>query len=261
MTEERERRAAPTPTGDRDQHFLVDDRVLDRIVDRAPEADHVLEIGGGAGALTERLVDAYDRVTVVELDDDLADHLAASFPEADVVEGDATEVALPGFDAAVANLPYSITSPMLFRLLPRRRPTVLTIQAEVADRMAADVGDDDYGRLSVTAGYYADIEVVERVPPTAFDPPPEVTSAVVATTPRREPPDVGDEAFFLDLLRAVFTQRRKTLRNAVANTAHISGIDDVEGAVDALPEDLASRRPGGIGPEAFARLARELHGR
>ncbi len=268
-------RAGVRPDPRSDQHFLIDDRVLYRLPTYLPESwerggesqgpedeGHILEIGAGTGALTDRLL-AAGRVTAVERDPRLAAFLREEFAdECDagrltVVEGDALEVALPAFDASVSNLPYGASSEFLFRLLPRRRPLVLTVQAEFADRMAAEPGEEDYGRLSVTAGHYADVAVVERVPPTAFEPEPAVESAVVRTTPREPTYAVPDEDRFLDLVRAVFTQRRKTLRNAVRNTVHISGIaDDVADRVVAeSDEELMSRRAGEVTPAEFARLA------
>jgi 16S rRNA (adenine1518-N6/adenine1519-N6)-dimethyltransferase len=129
------------------------------------------------------------------------------------------------------------------------------LQREFAERMAAAPGDDDYGRLSVTAGHYADVELVETVPPTAFDPQPAVESAVVRTTPR-DPAYEVDEAVFMALVRAVFTQRRKTMRNAVRNTVHISGIADAAAVVAAADEELLGRRAGDVTPAEFAELAR-----
>ena len=249
----------------RDQHFLVDDRVLDRLPGYLPgDADrsHVLEVGGGAGALTDRLRSVADHLTVLERDPALAAFLEREFAEAvesgelTVVEGDALELELPEFTASVSNLPYGVSSEIAFRLLPERRPTVLMFQREFAERMAADPGDDEYGRLSVTAGHYADVEIVEPVPKEAFSPAPAVESAVVRTTPRQPDYEVPDDERFMALVRAVFTQRRKTMRNAIRNTAHISGIEDPAAVVDAADETLLGKRAGNVPPAAFARLTR-----
>ncbi|MFC6862585.1 16S ribosomal RNA methyltransferase A [Halomicroarcula sp. GCM10025817] len=259
------RRAGKRADTRRDQHFLVDDRVLDRIPDYAVDAgmdcSHVLEIGAGPGALTDRLLAVADRVTAVERDPAFAAHLREEFaPEVEagrltVVEGDALEVDLPAFTTSISNLPYGASSEIAFRLLPEKRPLVLMFQREFADRMAATPATDDYGRLSVTAGHYADVEVVETVPPEAFDPQPRVTSALVRTTPRAPDYSVPSDAFFMDFLKAVFTQRRKTMRNAVRNTAHISGLGDPDAVVEAADEDLMSARAGKLAPADFAALA------
>ena len=250
---------------DRDQHFLVDDRVLDRLPGYLPgDADrsHVLEVGGGAGALTDRLRSVADHLTVLERDPALAAFLEREFAETiesgelTVVEGDALELELPEFTASVSNLPYGVSSEIAFRLLPERRPTVLMFQREFAERMAADPGDDEYGRLSVTAGHYADVEIVEPVPKEAFSPAPAVESAVVRTTPRQPDYEVPDDERFMALVRAVFTQRRKTMRNAIRNTTHISGIEDPAAVVNAADETLLGKRAGNVPPAAFARLTR-----
>ncbi|MXR42681.1 16S ribosomal RNA methyltransferase A [Halobaculum sp. WSA2] len=259
------RRAGVRGDPDRDQHFLVDDRVLDRLAGYLPDdADrsHLLEIGGGTGALTDRLLAAGDRVTVVERDRDLAAFLREEFSEAvdagtlDVVTGDALDVELPEFTASVSNLPYGVSSEVAFRLLPLGRPLVLMFQAEFADRMVAEPGSSEYGRLSVSAQHYADVEIVERIPPEAFDPQPRVESAVVRCVPRDPDYAVDDEAFFLRFVKALFTQRRKTVRNAIRNTAHISGIEDPDAVVAATDGDVLSRRPGALAPASFAALAR-----
>ncbi|PSQ53553.1 16S rRNA (adenine(1518)-N(6)/adenine(1519)-N(6))-dimethyltransferase [Halobacteriales archaeon SW_8_65_20] len=247
-----------------DQHFLVDDRVLDRMpthlaadIDRS----HLLEIGGGTGALTDRLLAAGDRVTVVERDPELAGFLRREFADAvetdrlTVVEGDALDVSLPDFSACVSNLPYGVSSEIAFRLLPTKRPLLLMFQYEFAARMAADAGTDEYGRLSVTAGHYADVELVETVPKEAFDPQPRVESALVRCTPRDPEYAVPDDEFFMDLVTACFTQRRKTMRNAVRNTTHISGLTDGDAVVDAADESLLSKRAGDVTPAEFAELA------
>lgn len=258
-------RAGVAGDPNRDQHFLVDDRVLDRLPEYATEAgmdtNHVLEVGGGTGALTDRLLAVADEVTVIERDPKLAEFLHSEFPEAredgrmTVIEGDALDVELPEFSASVSNLPYGISSEIAFRLLPTDKPLVLTFQAEFAERMAAEPGTDEYGRLSVTAGHYADVEIVEHIPPEAFDPQPRVDSAVVRTTPREPEYNVPDDEFFMGFLRAVFTQRRKTMRNAVRNTVHISGLQDGDAVVAAAEEELMSRRAGNVTPAEFAQLA------
>ncbi|WP_255149483.1 16S ribosomal RNA methyltransferase A [Halorarius halobius] len=258
------RRAGGRGDPEFDQHFLVDDRVLDRIPTYLPaDADrsHLLEIGGGTGALTDRLLAEADRVTVVERDPDLAAFLREEFADdveagrLTVVEGDAVDVDLPEFSACVSNLPYGVSSEVAFRLLPTERPLVLMFQKEFAERMAADSGTDEYGRLSVTAGHYADVEVVETVPREAFDPQPRVESAVVRCTPRAPDYEVPDDEFFLKFVTACFTQRRKTMRNAVRNTAHISGLSDPDAVVEAAAEELMSKRAGRVSPAEFAELA------
>jgi 16S rRNA (adenine1518-N6/adenine1519-N6)-dimethyltransferase len=256
------RRAGARGDPGRDQHFLVDDRVLDRMPGYAGEFDtaHVLEIGAGTGALTDRLLASADRVTAIERDPDLAAFLWREFEaEIDdgrlrVIEGDALEVDLPAYTASVSNLPYGAASELLFRLLPDRRPVLAMVQREFAERMAADPGSPEYGRLSVTAGHYGAVEIVEPVPTEAFDPRPAVESAVVRVTPRDPGYDV-EERFFLRFVKALFTQRRKTVRNAIRNTTHISGIDEAGAVVDAGPADLLGQRPGDLTPAEFATLA------
>jgi len=258
-------RAGVRGNPDRDQHFLVDDRVLDRLPSHATGADadlsHVLEIGPGTGALTDRLLGVAEAVTAVERDPDLVEFLREEFADEieagrlTVIGGDALSVDLPDFTASVSNLPYGVSSGIAFRLLPKQVPLVLMFQKEFAERMAAEPGSDDYGRLSVSARHYADVEVVEPVPSEAFSPPPNVESAVVRTTPRDPDYEVDDPDFFLRFVKALFTQRRKTMRNAVRNTAHISGLNDPDAVVDAADERLMSMRAGNVTPAEFAALA------
>jgi len=259
-------RASVRGDPDQDQHFLVDDRVLDRVPTYATDADfdtsHVLEIGAGTGALTDRLLAIAEEVTVVERDRRLLEFLRGEFEDEiatdrlTVLAGDALEVDLPDYTCCISNLPYGVSSEIAFRLLPDKRPTVLMFQREFAERMAAEAGADEYGRLSVTAGHYADIEVVESVPKEAFSPPPAVASAIVRTTPRSPDYEVPSDEFFGDFVTAVFTQRRKTMRNAIRNTGHISGLNDPDAVVEAATEDLLGKRAGKVRPAEFARLAR-----
>jgi len=266
-------RAGVSGNPDRDQHFLVDERVLDRLPTYLPDdADrsHVLEIGGGTGALTDRLLATSEQVTVIERDPDLVSFLRGEFADERaagrliVRQGDALAVDLPAdATASISNLPYGVSSEITFRLLPLGIPTVLMFQREFAERMAAESGTSEYGRLSVSAQHYASVEVVEPVPPEAFSPPPAVDSAVVRTTPRDPDYEVDDTDFFLRFVKAIFTQRRKTVRNAIRNTAHISGLDDPDAVVAAADDDHLSKRAGDLSPSDFAALARLAvdHGR
>ena len=250
---------------DRDQHFLVDDRVIDRLPTYLAEIDaetsHLLEIGGGTGALTDRLLAVADAVTVVERDRELAAFLREEFAEEiddgrlTVLEGDALEVDLPDFSASVSNLPYGVSSEITFRLLPEKRPLVLMFQQEFAERMVADPGTSEYGRLSVSTQHYAEPELVESIPKEAFSPPPAVRSAVVRLEPREPDYAVDDKAFFLRFVKAMFTQRRKTIRNAIRNTAHITNLGAPDAVVEAADDDLLQKRADAMAPSEFAELA------
>lgn len=249
-----------------DQHFLIDDRVLDRLPSYAQDAgfdcSHVLEIGPGPGSLTDRLLAVAPHVTAIERDRRLVAFLEQEFASAlqsnrlALCQGDAVECELPDYSCCISNLPYGVSSPVLFRLLPRDRPLVVMVQREFGERMAAEPGSSAYGRLSVSAQHYALVELVEDVPPSAFSPQPRVDSVVVRTTPRAPTYEVPSDDHFLAVVKAIFTQRRKTLRNAIRNTTHISGIADAEAVCDELSEELLGTRPEEIPPETFAMISR-----
>ena len=216
----------PRPKKRLGQHFLTDRHYLDRIVaeiDPKP-GEAMLEIGPGPGALTERLAQVVRPLHVVEIDRDLAAALRVRVaPEAVVVhEGDALAfdfACLPANLRVVGNLPYNVSTPLLFHVAafaPRVRDCVFMLQKEVVRRMVAEPGTPDYGRLSVMLQYRFLMALAFRVPPGAFTPPPKVDSAIV----RMAPLGAGrlaarDEALFGRIVMAAFTQRRKTLRNAL----------------------------------------------
>lgn len=219
------------------QHFLVDERVLDRIIDAA-ELDGstgVLEIGPGMGALTERLADRAGWVLAVEIDGRLIPILRELFvdrPRVTVVHGDALQVDLKALMdrhlgsaerfSVVANLPYYATSPILMRLLEERLPLdriVVMIQKEVAERIMAEPGTKEYGSLSVAVRYFAEVFRVCGVPRNCFVPRPQVDSAVIGLRIRREPlVSVRNEPLFFRMVKAAFSQRRKTLANALSSS-------------------------------------------
>jgi len=207
------------------QHFLNDDAVIEAIVDAIDPkpGEALVEIGPGLGAMTDPLVERSGRLTVIELDRDLAARLRQR-PELAVIESDVLKVDFSALAEAagqalrvVGNLPYNISTPILFHLLDhvaQVRDQHFMLQKEVVERMAAAPGSKDFGRLTVMLQWRYDIESVLDVPPEAFDPPPRVESAVVRMQPL--PLTEGVNAGLLgELVSVAFSQRRKMLRNTL----------------------------------------------
>lgn len=217
------------------QNFLLDPNLLKRIATSAEltTADTVLEIGPGSGNLTRELAERAGNVVAVELDKGLQPILSealAGYKNVHLVWGDFLKQdlaylwglvpPLPGGERKiVANVPYYISTPILVKILTSDAPpslAVILLQQEVAERLTADPGSKAYGSLSVLAQYHAEPELVVKVPPGAFFPPPEVASAVVRLRFRAEPPVVvNDSAFLFRIVRASFGQRRKTILNSL----------------------------------------------
>lgn len=206
------------------QHFLTDTGIIDAIVraiDPRP-GDPMVEIGPGLAALTQPLVERLGRLTVIELDRDLAARLRGH-GQLDVVEADVLTVDFTALDKApaslrvVGNLPYNISTPILFHLLDHVavvKDQHFMLQKEVIDRMVAAPATADYGRLSVMLQWRYDMDNVLFVPPESFDPPPRVDSAVVRMVPLAEPPAI-DLKHFSTLVQTAFSQRRKILRHTL----------------------------------------------
>jgi 16S rRNA (adenine1518-N6/adenine1519-N6)-dimethyltransferase len=225
----------PRPRKRFGQHFLHDPRVLARIVEAiAPRAaDVVVEIGPGQGALTAPLLERLAKLEAIELDRDLASELAARFPpfKLTVHCADALEFDFGRFPAGmrlVGNLPYNISTPLLFHLAhyaERVRDMHFMLQLEVVERMVASPSTPEYGRLSVALQARFAMEKLFRVGPGSFRPPPQVASAVVRLQPLAARARI-DQARFDDILRRAFSARRKTLRNALPELDFVAlGID------------------------------------
>lgn len=213
------------------QNFLIDEDIVRRIVQAAEltPADKVLEVGPGIGTLTQGLAESGADVVAVELDKRLLpvlDVTLAGYDNVRIVNGDILKVDIMQELGAenfkvCANLPYYITTPIIFALLEKRLPMerlVAMVQKEVAERMAAKPGGRDYGALSVAIQYFTEPEIAFIVPPSSFIPAPAVDSAVIVCKRRQKPPvEVCDEALFFRVVKAAFSMRRKMLNNALKN--------------------------------------------
>jgi len=231
------------------QNFLIDHGIIRDIVRAVhPHKDDVIvEIGPGKGAITQLLADSCDNLSVIELDRDLVPWLKVKFekhPNFQLFQADALQ-----FDFAqlvnnnqplriVGNLPYNISTPLIFHLLSystQVRDMHFMLQKEVVKRMAAQAGDSAYGRLGIMVQYYCEVENLFEVPPTSFDPPPKVDSAIVRLVPYKELPYKATNIKTLEnLVNVAFQQRRKTLRNALKQLL----APDV---IEQLPIDTSAR--------------------
>ncbi len=255
------------------QSHLVDREVLERIVEYADvsERDEVLEIGPGIGNLTRFLLERAGKLNVVEKDNRLIEVLRDRFGESEnlkIIRGDVLEVKLPDFEKVVANLPYSISSPVTFRIIERDFDlAVLMYQKEFAERMVASPGSSQYSRLSVGVSYHGEAEILEEVPPDKFLPPPQVNSAIVRFEPRSPSFKVDDEDLFFKVIRGTFGHRRKKLRNGLVYSFEeiFPGADGFSRARkrkvidESVPEKFAERRPENITPEEFAIVSNSLN--
>ena len=244
------------------QHFLTDPGVVDEIVRsiRPSGNDIVVEIGPGLAAITAPLLADAGSMHAIELDRDLAAQLRQRFqdePKLTIHEADALrfDYSTLGEDLrVVGNLPYNISTPLLFHLLDYRAHIAdmhFMLQKEVVARMAAPPGSKAYGRLGIMLGCYFDIEALFDVDRQAFDPPPDVTSAIVRLTPLPEGSyDVQDAAKLSRLVATAFSQRRKTIRNALRKVADEALLESV--GID------PSLRPEAIAIAEYVRLANTL---
>lgn len=260
------------------QNFLIDGRVLDKIIDAADigKEDCVLEIGPGIGTLTSRLAEAAGQVIAVEIDKNLIPILGDVLSEYDnitILNEDILKVDIPALVEeknagkpikVVANLPYYITTPIIMGLFESNVPIdniTVMVQKEVAQRMQVGPGTKDYGALSLAVQYYAEPYIVANVPQNCFIPRPNVGSAVIRLTRHQEKPVmVKDEQHMFRLVRAAFNQRRKTLQNALHNMPELNL--SKEQVVEALEKMglPATVRGEKLTLEEFAKLSDLLQG-
>lgn len=239
------------------QHFLIDPQVVARIIKAAElsKDDLVIEIGSGLGVVTAELAEKVYQLIAIEIDKELVNiskEVLAGFPNIDFVAQDILKTNLDKLSLErkhkiIGNLPYYITAPIVAKVLTaqnKAKVAVLMVQKEVAERMAAKPGTKKFGSFSVFTQYHAEIKLESLVSKSSFCPWPEVGSAIVTLRPYQTPKyQVKDEKLFFDLVHAAFQQRRKKLRNSLADF-------DLKEA----PIDL-SRRPETVSVEEFAALA------
>ncbi|MGG0795304.1 16S rRNA (adenine(1518)-N(6)/adenine(1519)-N(6))-dimethyltransferase RsmA [Brevibacillus laterosporus] len=260
------------------QNFLTDINILHNIIDAAELSKDkaVIEIGPGIGALTEQLCRAAGKVMAIEIDQRLLPILEDTLSPYDnitVVHGDVLKLDVGALIAehlsgcsgvsVVANLPYYVTTPILMGLLEsgiQLDHIVVMIQKEVAERIAAKPGTKDYGSLSVASQFYAETSIEMIVPASVFIPRPNVDSAVIKLSIRKQPiVEVADEKLFFRVVKASFAQRRKTLQNNLVT--NYFGKEKKEQALQALEEAdiLPSRRGETLSIQEFATLANTIH--
>ena len=252
----------------RDQHFLVDQRAVEKIAGFVDVAGRrVLEIGPGEGVLTRALLDRGANVIAGENDPALVEYLEATFADEieegrlEIIEGDAQKVDLPPFDIVVANLPYSVSSKITFRLLEIGfEVAVLMYQKEFAQRMIAPPGTSNVGRLSVMVQTYASVKPLLELSPNAFHPKPQVWSWVVRLLPHEPPHPIADRKVYADAVRVLFSYRRKTVRKGLRSGKDTFPPEVIERAIADLPDDLLQRRPEDLTLEEFALIANRLAG-
>ena len=256
------------------QNFLIDSHVLEKIVEAAQitPKDCVLEIGPGIGTMTQYLAESAREVVAVEIDralipilqDTLSAYDNVTVLNEDIMKVDVWQIVRERNQGrpikVVANLPYYITTPIVMSLLESHVPLqsiTIMVQKEVADRMQVGPGTKDYGALSLAVQYYAEPEVVARVPANCFMPRPNVDSTVIRLTRYQEPPvEVQDEKYLFSLIRASFNQRRKTLVNGLSNGLGISR-EQVTAALEEMGLS-ATVRGETLTLEQFARLSNLL---
>ena len=247
------------------QNFVVDDEVFSKMMDYVDlDGDEtVLEVGSGLGFLTERLAKTCGKVVAVEADRKLVRVLKnrlRRYRNVELIHGDIFRVCLPEFDKVVSTPPYSISSKLVLWLLERKNLelAVLTLQDEFARRLTAPIGSRDYGRLTVTAYYHAEIEALDKIPRDSFYPPPKVDSRIVLIKPREPPFKVRNPTLYRELVKSLFTQRRRKVKKGILPFLKNLGLKE-EKAKDFIVElPFLDSRVKDLAPEDFGLLSDEV---
>lgn len=258
------------------QNFLVDEDVLEKIVDGAEitSEDTVIEIGPGIGTLTRQIAQRAKQTVAIEIDKKLIPILSETLGDMEnvrIINEDVLKVDLKELVKSispdrpvkvVANLPYYITTPIIMRFLEENIPVstmVIMIQKEVAARINAVPSTKDYGSLSVAVQYYCDTDIVAKVPKGAFIPQPNVESAVLRLTVKKDKElELKDEALFFEVVKASFSKRRKTLLNALSSFGTLGGKQEAIDALEAAGID-PQRRGETLTMDEFAELSNRYH--
>jgi len=238
------------------QNFLIDHGIIRDIVSsiHPQRDDQIVEIGPGKGAITQLLADSCDNISVIELDRDLVPWLKVKFErhanfqlfQADALQFDFAQLIKAEQPIRiVGNLPYNISTPLIFHLLTystQVRDMHFMLQKEVVKRMAAQAGDSAYGRLGIMVQYYCSVENLFEVPPTAFDPAPKVDSAIVRLIPHKTLPFVANNIKTLEVLvNVAFQQRRKTIRNSLKQLLTLEQLESLPIDLSLRPEQISLR--------------------
>jgi len=246
------------------QNFAINNAFLEKLISYAflTKDDVVLEVGAGLGFLTQLLSEKCKKVVTVEVDSRLVRILKEQLRglhNVELIEGDIFNVSLPSFNKVVSTPPYCLSSPLLFFLLEKEFDyAVSALQEEFAKRLSAPVGSKDYSRLTVMVHYKAQAELLDHVPRGVFYPPPRVDSTIVRLKPRKPPFPLEDEKIFSQLVRNLFSQRNKKVRNAVVPFLREQSIKDGDAQKLADAMLFSDKRARELAPEDFGALANEF---
>jgi 16S rRNA (adenine1518-N6/adenine1519-N6)-dimethyltransferase len=250
------------------QNFLIDSDVLEKQIVYADlqRTDIVLEIGAGIGTLTRRLADQAKKIIAVEKDLRLLEILKEQCAEYDnikIIHDDILQVDIPPFTKVVSNIPYSISSPLTFKLLTYDfNYAIIIYQLDFAERLTAKVGSREYSRLSVTVYYRAKVEILEKISRDAFYPTPKVNSALVKITPHPPPFHIEDENLFLEVVRAIFNRKNRKAKTMLSiffdkQKTSISRKQILQELIQELP--FLEKRGRELLPEEIGLLTNHLH--